>query len=393
MHTTQLAGAGVAWFVAKELISSQSAVDYSQFNIGNFKKELLALVAIGTIGDMVPLTHANRSIAKYGLDALNETERIGLKSLFENTGLELGNIGTYEVSFMIVPRLNAMGRIVHALDAMRLLCAPNVGRARELAQKLSETNRDRQKMTIDATFHAKEIVALGVKSKALSKILFIAHEEYNQGVIGLVAGKLVEEFYRPAIVVAIGERYSKASARSISGFNIIEAIRSCSELLIDCGGHPMAAGFTFETQKLVALKQKLETLAEAQINAELLTRILKIDTELDLKNINMDLWRTLVTLEPFGMGNPQPIFATRKVIIQDARLVGVEGKHLKLMVRSENNLTIKQLNNGISAIGFGMGKYCVDLKIGQPIDIAYSLDLNEWNGRASLQLKLKDIRV
>ncbi len=241
-------------------------------------------------------------------------------------------------------------------------------------------------MTIDATFHAKEIAG----RKALGKILFIAHEEYNQGVIGLVAGKLVEEFYRPAIVVAIGNKYSKASARSISGFNIIETIRSCSELLIDCGGHPMAAGFTFETQKLVALKQKLETLAEAQINAELLTRILKIDAELDFRNINLDLWRELETLEPFGMGNPQPIFATKQVLINDMRPIGVEGKHLKLKLRTQNSVTRTQ---EFEAIGFGMGKYLADLKFGQPIDIAYSLDLNEWNGNMNLQLKLKDIRV
>lgn len=382
VHTTQLAGAGVAWFVAKELLSQQSS-DVSL----QTKQELLALAAIGTIGDMVPLVGANRAIAKYGLAALNQTGRVGLIALYKNAGITQGNMSTYEVSFMIVPRLNAMGRIVHALDAMRLLCASNPRQVSELAEKLGSTNRNRQQILMDTTFHARDYVELQVKSNKLKKLLFVSHEEYNQGVIGLVAGKLVEQYYRPAIVVAKGEIISKASARSITGFNIIEAIRSCSEFLIDCGGHPMAAGFTVETKNLKALQEKLEAIAEGQLDDGKLTRVLKIDAEIGLENANRQIWEALRSLEPFGMGNPEPVFATKKVAIRDLRLIGNEGKHLKLHITSHvSHITL-------DAIGFGMGKYYGDLKIGQPIDIAYCLDLNEWNGNTTLQLKLKDIHV
>ncbi|MEK7129610.1 MAG: DHH family phosphoesterase, partial [Patescibacteria group bacterium] len=201
VHTTQLSGAGVAWFVAKELLKAyyMSRVTYHD--------ELIALAAIGTIADMVPLVGPNRAIAKYGLAALNGTNRVGLEALIADAGLVKGSLGTYDVSHMLAPRLNAMGRIEHALDALRLLCTKQKEKAQLLAQKLGLTNKERQKLTEETVTHA-----LGVlKGLALRKLLFVVHESYNQGVIGLVAGKIVEEFYRPAIVVSKGELVSKAS--------------------------------------------------------------------------------------------------------------------------------------------------------------------------------------
>lgn len=359
VHTTTLCGAGVAWFVAKTLGESD-----------------IALAAIGTIADMVPLLGANRSIVKYGLAAINKTTRVGLRALMSNAGLTPGEIRTYDVSHALAPRLNAMGRLVNAMDALRLLCTKKEERAQLLAQTLGSTNMERQKLTEDTVLHARQTLKDFSK-----KIIFLSHESYNQGVIGLVAGKLVEEFYRPAIVVATGELVSKGSARSIPGFNIVEVIRTCSDILVDVGGHPMAAGFTVETKNLSALKKRLEEIAEKELDEEKLTRVLRIDAEIPLSSATEELWTALRDFEPFGMSNPEPVFATRGVLVEDARLVGNGNKHLKLRISS------------FDAIAFNLGSLYGELKPDRKIDIAYTLDMNVWNGNRKLQLKIKDIHA
>jgi len=275
-----------------------------------------------------------------------------------------------------------MGRIVHAMDALRLLCTKQEHKARLLAQKLALTNKERQTMTLDMSLHAKELVSS--KLKTLNpKLLFVAHESYNQGVIGLIAGKLVEEFYRPSIVLSVGELVSKASARSIPGFNIVEAIRSCSDILVDVGGHPMAAGFTVETKHLPELQRRLEELTERELDEEKLIRVLRIDAEIPIQKANEELWVLLRNFEPFGMGNLEPVFVTRGVTVEDKRPVGAGNKHLKLRI-TDDGLRI-------DAIAFGFGNLYGELEIGKPIDIAYTLDMNVWNGSRKLQLKIKDI--
>jgi len=358
VHTTDLCGAGVSWFVAKQLGSPD-----------------VALAAIGTIADLVSLTGANRSIVKYGLHELNKTRRVGLLALMNDAGLTKGELSTYSVSHAIAPRLNAMGRLVHAMDALRLLCTGQADKAMILARELGLTNKDRQKLTIDTTRHALEIT----KDTTVQKLLFVAHGTYNPGVIGLVAGKLVEEYYRPAIVVAQGPEISKASARSIPGFNIVEAIKQCKDILIDVGGHPMAAGFTVETKNLDFLKSRLEDFVEKNLKDDLLTRELRIDMELPLEEVTEKLWKELRDFEPFGFGSPEPVFAARGVTVESTRLVGAEGKHLKLRV------------NALDAIAFGMGNLSPKLKNGTVVDIAYTIDMNTWNGNRKLQLKIRDI--
>src|SRR3989344_4868229 len=354
------------------------------------KENHLELVALATVADLVPLVGANRTLLKFGLEQLRKTQRIGLKEIFEESGIDQEKIGVYEIGHIIAPRLNAMGRLDYAMDSLRLLCTNNKERARKLAQVLDSTNRERQTLTIETAEHAKlEVKSLasrrsGQKSKVKS-LLFISHESYQQGVIGLVAGKLVEEFYKPAIVVSIGEKFSKASARSVSGFNIIEFIRSASELLVDAGGHPMAAGFTVETTKLLKLQKVLEEKAELILTEDLLIRSLKIDCELPLEFIDINLYESLQKLAPFGMGNPEPTFLSKKAVVEDLRLVGAEGKHLKLNVKCQMS------NVKFGGIGFGMGKMFSKIKIGDRIDIAYTIDINEWNGEQRLQLKIKDI--
>lgn len=364
IHTTELCASGIAYFVSNALKEKSKDKKFPAH---------LDLAAIGTIADMVPLIGPNRSLAKYGLEELNKGTRLGLNEIIEEAQIKKGEIGTYEIGYIIAPRLNAMGRLEHALDSLRLICAKNKEKAKNLALHLGQTNKLRQQLTLDTSKHAKENV------KEIKKLLFISHESYEQGVIGLVAGKLVEEFYRPSVVVSKGEIYSKASARSISGFNIIEAIRSFESILVNAGGHPMAAGFTVETKNLTILQKSLEDFAEKNLGDDLLERSLTIDKRIDLKDINWELFEKIKQFEPFGIGNPEPVFTAKKVKITSFRPVGTNSQHLKLSFHNFN------------AIAFNRGYLAKDLKLGQEVEIAFSLTANHWNGTKSLELKIKDI--
>ncbi len=375
VHTTKLCGTGVAYILSQEI----RKILNTKYLIHNTHLEL---VALATVADLVPLKGANRTLLKFGLEALKKTKRVGLLELFKEAGLEKKSIGVYEIGHMIAPRLNAMGRLEYAMDSLRLICTNNQKRAEELAKLLGSTNKERQDLTLETVLHAKQ--AIKNKKQETRKLIFISHKTYEQGVIGLVAGKLVEQFYRPAIVVSIGEKISRASARSISGFNIIEFIREHSSFLVDAGGHPMAAGFTVETTKLVKLQEILEDRAELILNENLLTRSLRIDCELPLSFIDIKLYESLQKLAPFGMGNPEPTFISRNVAVEDMRLVGAEGKHLKLKIKDQKS------NIPLDGIGFGMGG--AKIHIGDKVNIVYVIDENEWNGNKRLQLKIRDLR-
>lgn len=375
VHTTETSGSGVSWLVAKAL--SEEAP--------------LELAAIGTIADLLPLTGLNRSIVKHGLDIMRKTKRIGLKALITESGIT--DIDTYAVSHMLAPRLNAMGRLEHAIDALRLLCTKDELKAKLLAQKLGITNKERQKIT-EETFLQAHSSLRSLSAPNTPNLIFLSDPSYNPGVIGLVAGRLVEEFFRPAIVLSIADGFAKASARSIPGFNIVEAIRTCSDLLVDVGGHPMAAGFTVEVKNLEKLQKKLETLAEKELTSEKLVRVLKIDAEISFDIVTEKLWKELQALQPFGFGNPEPVFATRGVEVVETRLVGKEGKHLKLRVRLPNSPSshISPITP-LDCIGFSLGHLYGQLQPGAFVDLAYTIDMNEWNGRRTLQLKVKDINL
>lgn len=383
VHTTSLCGAGVAWFVAASL-SQKMKKPLSLTNSEG--QELLALASIGTIADLVHLVGANRTIVKYGLAALRSTHRVGIQALFKEARIDKNTVGVYDVSHALAPRLNAMGRIVHAMDALRLLCTKKADRADELASMLGLTNKERQQMTIDTALHARSSLTL-VNDMVKEKFIFVTHPTYNQGVIGLVAGKLTEEFYRPSIVVSEGETHSKASARSIAGFNIIEAIRESADILLEVGGHPMAAGFSIETKNLPLLRERLLQLAEKLLSDDMLTRELAVDICMPLLFVKEVLWNELQDFQPFGFGNPEPIFATKDVFITSLRLVGAEGKHLKVRIMDPKT---KQEVDGIA---FGLGKLYGEIKPNSPVDVAYTIDMNTWNGSSKLQLKVRDINL
>lgn len=375
IHTTQLSGAGVAWFFARVLRESFE---------GKKSDDGLDLVVIATISDMIPLVGPNRSLVKYGLKELRQNKRPGLLALFDFAGLKKENLGVFEVSYMISPRLNAPGRLDDSMESLRLLCTKDEKRAIALAQKIDQQNRERQNLTEKTMIHARE---LWLKQDGQSDLIFVAHESYQEGIVGLVAGKLTEEFYRPAIVVAKGGEFSRGSARSIKEFNILAAIRACAEMVGAHGGHQKAAAFTVETVKIEILKEKLTALTKKGLKNKDLSPTLIIDLELDLEDLTLAFYKELSCLEPFGEGNPQPVFATKNVKAVEVRTVGNGNKHLKLRLTSPvSRLTF-------DVIGFGMGSFYAQLSPDEPIDIAYNLTPDEWNGNKRLQLKLKDIKM
>jgi len=382
-HTTKLCGAGVAYLLAQEISNFKFQISNKyQSPKTKIQNNHLELVSLATIADLVPLTGANRTLVKFGIEKLRTTKRPGLLALIKEAEIDKSKIDVFEIGHIIAPRLNAMGRLEYAMDSLRLLCTKDLERAEVLATKLGSTNKRRQELTIEAFEHAKSKIK-NQKSK-IKSLIFLGDESYQQGVIGLVAGRLVEEFYRPSIVLSVGKKYSKASARSISGFNIIEFIRGASDLLVDAGGHPMAAGFTVETAKLSLLQKKLEQLAEELLDKDKLTRSVRIDCELDLSFIDKKLYDVLQKLAPFGMGNPTPVFLSKNLVVEDMRLVGNDGLHLKLRVQKDGKY--------FDAIGFGLGDRADEVRIGSKIDLVYTIEENEWNGNNRLQLKIKDLR-
>lgn len=378
VHTPKLCGAGVAYVLSKELQK------YFYKEEKAIQDRHLELAALGTVADLVPLQGASRAIVKYGLEKLSSTNRIGLLALFKEAACDQATLGVYAIGHIIAPRLNASGRLDSAMDALRLICTKDKNRAEILAQKLGITNKERQDVMREAAFDA--ISQVRNKKGEVEKILIVAKEEYHEGVIGLVAGKLVEEFYRPAIVIAKREKYSKASVRSISGFNIIEFLRLHKNLLINVGGHPMAAGFTVETEKLTLLTDSLKKSATKILSKKLLTRQLKIDCKLPFALLTPQVYNAIQTLSPFGMANPEPVFLSRGVEIADRRLIGKEGKHLKLQLLQKDGGLLE-------AIAFGMGEMYQNIRIGESADIVYTLSENTWNGNTKLQLKIKDLKV
>ncbi|MCH7951290.1 single-stranded-DNA-specific exonuclease RecJ [Patescibacteria group bacterium] len=389
VHTTRLAGSGVTWMFAKEILNKLKpktpTLNVYPERSRRAIRSSLDLVTIGTIADQVALVGPNRSIVKYGLNDLRRTKRVGIIKLMKEAAIDPHEMRTYHINFVIAPRLNAMGRLEHAIDALRLVCTKNAIRARKLANTLSVVNRQRQQRTKEMLAVAKEMYLSQESEREAEKIIIIDHEDFHEGIIGLIAGKLAEEFYRPAIVFARGKKLSKASARSISGFNIIKALRQTEHLLVDAGGHPMAAGFTIETAKIETFKSRLYEIAERTLSPDMLEPKLTIDCEIELRDITWELYRQLERLEPFGIGNPQPRFALENCEVVDARAVGDEGKHLKL--------TIKQSKSMANGIAFNQGFLVSQLNPGTPISLAFTLDKNIWNNREELQLKVKDLKV
>lgn len=369
IHTVQLAGAGVSWFLANWLVRKI-----------NPKRELpgLDLVTIGTITDMVPLVGPNRSIVKFGLKSVRKTKRVGLLSLYQFAGIAKEKIGTYEVGFIIGPRINASGRMDDPMEALRLVCTRDENRAISLAQKINQKNKERQELMRQTSIHARD---LWLKQDGQSALIFVYHQSYEHGVVGLVATRLRDEFYRPAVVLAPRQNGWAASARSIDGFSIVEAIRGVSDVIDEHGGHKMAAGFIVNQKKLKEVKQRLIENAEKSLDKSKLAPKLEVDAEVELTDLNLAFFQELEKFAPFGIGNLQPVFVSRQVRVSNLKTVGAGRQHLKFWV------------NGFETIAFGKGELLPQLSSDKPIDIAFNFLLNRWNNREKLELRIKDIKI
>ncbi len=359
VHSLKMCGAGVAWCLIQERVSE------------GLRKELLQFAAIATVTDLIPLVGVARAFVAEGIKVLNRTDNLGLLSLLRECGIQAENIGTYEIGHIIGPRLNAIGRLEHAIDGLRLLCTKDPIKARKLAQLLCKTNVQRQQLTMAAVEQAK----LMVDQK--SKIYILSSKEWVPGIIGLIAGRICEEYGRPAIAISIGtDGFAKGSARSTNGTNIVEVIRTCSDILIDVGGHKGAAGFSIETEKIEIFKTRMEE-ALKDLPDDIVSE-LEIEAEVPTKKLNKTLVKELEKFSPFGFGNPQPIIATRRMKVSDLRTLS-DGKHLKFKA------------DGIDAVGFGLGFMKNLIKDEILVDVAYFLEINKFNGNETLQIKIKDI--
>jgi single-stranded-DNA-specific exonuclease len=369
----ELAGVGIAYKIAEALFSFHAA---SSYNL----QSLLDLVALGTVADLAPLVGENRVLVRKGLKQIRETKRQGLFSLAGVADIKLNKITAGNIGFMLGPRLNASGRLESALASFELLVTNDFMRAGQLAQQLDVQNRQRQSITKTMQAQA-EAIALGEDPDAF--LLFAAHAEFNPGVIGLAASRLTEIYYRPAVVAAKGLEETRGSCRSIAEFHITDALDLCKDILVRHGGHAAAAGFTVKNENLPELVSRLKEIARDQLEGRDLRQTLTADMEVSLEELNFEVLKYLVYLEPTGYGNPEAVFVARDLKVKSSRTVGSEGRHLKLSIQDSSGTIY-------DCIGFRMGQMQASLPA--RTDLMFTLEANEWNGRTSLQLNLKDAK-
>jgi len=370
-----LAGVGIAYKIVEALVTVQQPIN------GFRPNDLLDLVALGTVADLAPLVGENRVLVRRGLRQIRETKRQGLYSLAGVADMKIDKVTAGNIGFMLGPRLNASGRLESALASFELLTTTDFMRAGQLAVQLDTQNRQRQSITRTMQEQA-EAIAMGDDPDAF--LLFAAHEEFNPGVVGLAASRLTEMYYRPAIVAAKNAEETRGSCRSIPEFHITDALDLCKDLLVRHGGHAAAAGFTVKNEKLPELVARLKEIAKDQLGSKDLRQTLSADMQVPLTQLNFEVLEHLKFLEPTGYGNPEAVFVSRNVKVKMARTVGSEGRHLKLVFEDERGATV-------DSIGFRMGHLKADLPAF--VDVLYHFEANEYNGRRTLQLNLKDVKA
>lgn len=373
---TNLAGVGVAFKLASALLSAKGC--------SSFAEELLDIVSIGTIADVVPLLDENRIIVKNGLGRLLDTRNEGIKALLHVCGLGGKEVNAYSVAFMLAPRINAAGRIADAAGCVELLITDNANRAMEIAKRLDADNRERQAIENEILTAAIDTIEKTVDFDK-ERVLVLNNDNWHAGVIGIVASRLVDRYNLPSFVLAKDEELYKGSARSISGFNLFEAMSRHGEIFVKYGGHEMAAGFTIKADKIDELRERMNEEVQKTLGSEKLLPELLVDYRLTPEDINIDTVRKLKLMEPFGAGNPSPVFVYRGVRVLSSKAVGNEAKHLQLLVNDGEN--------EIKCIAFNMGTMQKVLSINRKIDIICSVENNVWNNYESVQLNIKDIKL
>ena len=364
-----------------------------------YEKCMLDLVAIASIGDMVPLLGESRTLTRYGLTVINKTKNFGLKKLFKYAGLldennklkNASGLGSENISYQIVPRLNAAGRMDHANSAFALLSTNDEQEADVLAAQLNKNNVDRQKLTEKIVSEA--LSQIKEEKQENKNILLIAKENWPTGILGLVSGKVREQFYKPALVMGITDGEITGSGRSIPEFNLIKALQDNADLFEKFGGHPQACGFTLKNKNILEeFKERFFKYAEEKLKDLELTPQITIDAEIDLDEVDWKLYDLLQKFEPFGVGNEEPKYLAKNLTVSSVVPVGNDGKHLRLMVKHNSHLIKK-------TIGFGLGdcnKHPLNwkevLKPGDKIDLVFRIGVNQWNGNRELQLTIEDIK-
>ncbi len=339
--------------------------------------KFLDLVCVGTISDIVPLVDENRVIAKLGLKLVKVTQNIGLKTLLNSIGYK--NIDSTCVSFGLAPRINACGRMGHQEEALKLFLTEDPNEAGRIANKLNEYNRERQEKEKKIFTEALEMIKNDKNDKPC---IILAGENWHHGVIGIVASKVTEMYFKPSILICLEDDEGKGSGRSIPGFDLHEALSKCDKYIKKFGGHSMAIGITIKKDEFSKFKEQFEEYASS-CNIDKIVPVIHIDEEVSLRNINKEVVKELSLLEPFGEGNKMPLFLYKNLKIHSIRALS-EGKHLKLTLKDDNYM--------IDAIGFNMGELANEYLIGNKVDIVGTLEINNFNNNDNIQINLKDIR-
>jgi single-stranded-DNA-specific exonuclease len=349
--------------------------------------DFLDLVVVSIASDIVPITGENRIMAHFGLKKLNDRPSMGLKAIKAVAGIEKKGIDIEDIVFKIGPRINAAGRMESGKKSVDLLVCENWKNAGVISKKINNFNLDRRNIDTEITRQAIEMIQGDEAMKELNSTI-LYNPEWHKGVIGIVASRLLDHFYKPTVILTKSNGYITGSARSVSGFDLYQAIESCSDLLENFGGHKYAAGLTMKVQNLPKFRDRFEKYVCETIDPEQLIPVVEIDTELQLKDITEKFYRVLKQFEPFGPENISPVFLSENVVDNGyGRTVGNSGEHLKLtLIQEENPFQV------FPAIGFHQGSYFNKVNKGEPFDICYQLMENEFRGRTSLQIHLLDIK-
>ena len=341
---------------------------------------LLDLVVVSIAADIVPMIDENRVLSFYGLQQLNTSPRIGLKALMDVASRK-NSFSITDVVFRLAPRINAAGRIEHGNKAVELLVQQDFSIAKEKADYIDKHNFSRKELEKSITREALAMIVQGANSTV------VCNEKWHKGVVGIVASRLIDTHYRPTIVLTESNGKLTGSARSVSGFDIYNAIDACSDLIEQFGGHKYAAGLTLKKENLTAFIQRFEEVVSTTITAEMQIPKINIDLEMPMQDITIKTYRIIEQMAPFGPSNSRPIFMTKGVIDNGSgRLIGQDKNHLKLAITNTSN------SKTLDGIGFGMSDYFSTIKDKQPFDVCFILELNEWNGTSKLQLRVRDIR-
>ncbi len=373
----QLAGVGVAYKLAQGLLQ-RLGIDKS------ILEHLVELVAIGTSADIVPLIDENRIFVKAGLEALNNSENVGLRALMRAAGLNGREIGTGQIVFIIAPRINAVGRMGDAERAVKLLTTDDEKEADLIATILERENQHRKNVDEDA-FREAVVQADGFFQPNSSNAIILHKDGWHTGVIGIVASRVVEKYYRPTILISVEDGVGKGSARSIPGFDLYEALKQCEDLFIGFGGHKYAAGLTIQAENIETFKERFQIIAAQSLKYENLVPKLNIEAELHLHTIDEKFIKLLKKFAPFGPQNMRPVFISRKLeVVGSPTIVGKN--HLKFRVRQQDSKVF-------DVIAFNMGDLLYRLTPGEAnLDMAYVIEENVFMGRRSIQLRAKDLR-